>query len=123
MNIQEAYNKGLNDAEDLAIVKLNNALNGVDDGPFNNPSMEDIRLKVLNSKPESSRDFKYIIYTILNRDVDVELLPDVDKSIFEILQFCKEIVGRNCTSKVSVKIKDFLTKLSIDLINKQNKSY
>lgn len=42
MTIQEAYNKGLDDAESVAITKLLNTLNGVDD-PFLNPKFEEVR--------------------------------------------------------------------------------
>ena len=50
MNLQEAYNKGLDDAEKVAIEKLTNALDGMDDGPFNNPKMEEIRQRIFEYK-------------------------------------------------------------------------
>lgn len=48
MTIQEAYNKGLDVAENEAHDKLSKALEGLDSGPFNNPKMEDIRLKIIS---------------------------------------------------------------------------
>lgn len=50
MTIQEAYNKGLDVAENEAHDKLVKALDGVDSGPFNNPKMEELRLKILQIK-------------------------------------------------------------------------
>lgn len=48
MTIQEAYNKGLDDAENLAYLKLKKALSKIDDTPFNNPKMEELRQEILN---------------------------------------------------------------------------
>lgn len=49
MTINEAYNKGLDDAENLAYDKLTRALEGIDSGPFINPIMEELRQKILDN--------------------------------------------------------------------------
>lgn len=48
MTIQEAYNKGLDDAENLAYLKLKKALSKIEDSPFGNPKMEELRQEILN---------------------------------------------------------------------------
>lgn len=48
MTIQEAYNKGLDDAENLAYLKLKKALSKMEDTPFGNPKMEELRQEILN---------------------------------------------------------------------------
>lgn len=50
MTPQEAYNKGLDDAENVAIQKLENTINGVEVAPFNNPKMEELRQRILELK-------------------------------------------------------------------------
>jgi dihydroorotate dehydrogenase len=52
MTPQEAYNKGLDVAENEAYQKLSNALQGVNDTPFINPKMEELRLKILQVKKQ-----------------------------------------------------------------------
>lgn len=60
MTIQEAYNKGLDVAENEAHDKLAKALDGVDGGPFNNPKMEELRLKILQIKKQTPVKVKII---------------------------------------------------------------
>jgi hypothetical protein len=118
MTPQEAYNKGLDAAESIAVVKLSNALLGNDDGPFNNPQMEDIRQKILNHNPKViiDKDYNYIVDLIHEKELNLETLSEIDKTVVEILNFCKEIVGPKPRSRVSVKAKKFLAKLEVDLI-------
>ncbi len=52
MTPQEAYNKGLDVAENEAYQKLSNALQGADDTPFMNPKMEELRLQILKIKKQ-----------------------------------------------------------------------
>jgi hypothetical protein len=120
ISVNEAYNKGLDDAENVAIPKLTNALNGVDDGPFNNPRMEEIRVNILN-KPVYQRDYNYVLDILLDKDIDTSTLGDVDNVIVEILKYCKSFANSRSSSKVTVKMKEFLTKLTVDLINKRDK--
>lgn len=54
MTIQEAYNKGLDDAENLAYLKLKKALSKVEDTPFGNPKMEQLRQEIINFVNSSS---------------------------------------------------------------------
>lgn len=123
MNINEAYNKGLDDAESAAVVKFSNAILGNDDGPFNNPQMEDIRQQLLNYSPAviAERDYEYIIRLIQDREIEVDNLSEVDKTIVDILLFCKKIIGKRSKSVIRVKFREFLTKLEVDLINKRVK--
>lgn len=51
MTINEAYNKGLDDAENTALDKLQKALLGLNTEPFTNPKMEEFRQKLLNMIP------------------------------------------------------------------------
>ncbi len=124
MTIQEAYNQGLDDAENSVVVKFSNALIGNDDGPFNNPQIEDIRQKILSLKQEVvifDKDYDYILDYLLTKTVDENKLSSIDKSIISILKFCEEIVGPKPRSRVSVKAKQFLTTLKIDLLNNRDK--
>lgn len=120
MTPQEAYCKGLDAAESLAVVKLSNALLGNDDGPFNNPQMEDVRQKILSYKPTViiDKDYNYIVDLINEKELNMENLSEIDKTIVDILNFCMEIVGPKPRSRISVKAKKFLAKLEVDLINK-----
>jgi hypothetical protein len=54
MTINEAYIKGLDDAENAVITKLMNTLNDVND-PFMNPKLEEVRLLIVD-KLSSKRD-------------------------------------------------------------------
>jgi hypothetical protein len=54
MNIQEAYNKGLDDAEAVVIDKICSMLNEHPTTPFVNPKLEEVRqrlIKVVTAKP------------------------------------------------------------------------
>jgi hypothetical protein len=129
MTAQEAYNKGLDVAENIAIDKLVNALEGNDVGPFNNPQMEEIRQKILFQKTllqipriiPYNRDYNYILNHLKGELVEVDKLSDIDNSILNILKFCEEIVGPKPRSRVSVRAKQFLTNLKIDLLNNRDK--
>jgi hypothetical protein len=52
MTINEAYNKGLEIAENEAYQKISNALQGLDEGSFINPKMEELRLQILKIKKQ-----------------------------------------------------------------------
>jgi hypothetical protein len=127
MTPQEAYNKGLDVAENDAIEKLSKALDGVDTGSFNNPKMEEIRQRVLFQEVQEpvivpyDRDYNYILDYLHGRHVELERLTDIDRSIIDILNFCEEIIGPKPRSRVSVKAKEFLSKLKIDLLNNRDK--
>ena len=56
MTPQEAYNKGLDIAENEAYQKISNALQGLDDTPFMNPKMEELRLKILEIKKRQPKN-------------------------------------------------------------------
>lgn len=56
MTPQEAYNKGLDIAENEAYQKISNALQGLDDTPFMNPKMEELRLKILEIKKQQPKN-------------------------------------------------------------------
>jgi len=55
MTIQEAYNKGLDDAEAVVIDKIHSMLNEHPTTPFVNPKLEEVRqrlIKVVTAKPD-----------------------------------------------------------------------
>ena len=118
MTPQEAYNKGLTDAETLTVSTLNNCLDGNDSIPFLNPEMEAVRQRILNYKPQE-KDYNFILDYLHDRELGD--LSDVDKTIIKILQFCEEIVGPKPRSRVSVRAKEFLTELKVDLIQTRDK--
>jgi hypothetical protein len=130
MTPQEAYNKGLDVAESIAVVKFSSALLGNDDGPFNNPSMEEIRQKILENintiLPEpvdiiSPYGDSYTVPVMLGTPIDDKHLNSLDKKVIEILKYIKSLVGPKPRSKISVKIKKLLTDLEVDFIKNYDK--
>lgn len=70
MTIQEAYNKGLDDAENLAYFKLKKALSKQEDTPFGNPKMEELRQEILNvSVPETITETLSDVYVPLDDSI------------------------------------------------------
>lgn len=55
MTLQDAYNKGLDDAEAQVIKKLLAVLDGGDDGNFANPEMEAIRQRVVELRNNTTQ--------------------------------------------------------------------
>lgn len=130
MNINEAYNKGLDDAESIAVSKFSNTLLGNDDGPFNNPRMEEIRLQILEKintvSPEpidviSPHGDSYTVPVMLGIPIDDKNLNSLDMKVIEILEYIKSLVGPKPRSKISVKIKKLLTDLEVDFIKNYDK--
>ncbi|MBF0208895.1 MAG: hypothetical protein HQK53_18690 [Oligoflexia bacterium] len=127
MTAQEAYNKGLDDAENLAVVKFSNALIGNDDGPFNNPQMEDIRQQILNKPTNppfslySPCGDSYTLHVMLDEPFDKTNLNSLDEKVIEILEYVKSLVGPKPRSRISVKIKKLLTDLKVDFIKNYGK--
>jgi hypothetical protein len=122
MTPQEAYNKGLDDAEILTIVKFSNALIGNDDGPFNNPQMEDLRQQILNRPPlYSPCGDGYTLHVMLDEPFDKSNLNSLDHKVIEILEYVKSLVGPKPRSRISVKIKKLLTDLEVDFIQNYGK--
>ena len=81
MNIQEAYNKGLDDAENQVMDKFKKTINEEYCDPFANPKMEELRLIVrnlLNKKIE--REIKKEVYGYDDSECD-EIFEDL-KSMF-----------------------------------------
>lgn len=75
MTIQEAYNKGLDDAENLAYLKFKKALSKEDDTPFGNPKMEELRQEILN-----------FAIVPLNEETSSETYVSVDDSVIDIIE-------------------------------------
>jgi hypothetical protein len=132
MNIQQAYNKGLDDAESIAVAKLLNALNGNDDGPFNNPQMEEVRQRILvNGQPKpfdvedifiSNSDLlNAITNTLLGKTVFLENLSPIERRVIDIMSEVRDISKSASKSKVSVKFRELITELEIDIIKEKSK--
>lgn len=120
MTIQEAYNKGLDIAENEALEKLTNAVEGNDIGPFASPKMEELRQKILNLKPELLPT-NYVLGTLLGDSTTFQDLTDLDKKVIEILKYIRSLVGPKPRSRISVKIKQLLTELEVDIIRNSDK--
>lgn len=106
MNIQQAYNKGLSDSEDLVLRKLEAALNGIDEPPFLNPKMESLRKRVMESSGNSSKDFKRLIKNFskgkpCNIKIDdpelLEMKNKVERAVISAFEMSKNktVVGRH----------------------------
>ena len=132
MNIQQAYNKGLDDAESIAVAKLLNALNGNDDGPFNNPQMEEVRQKILVNGQPKDFDIESIIIsdsnllnaitnTLLGKPVGLEDLSPIERRVIDIMSEVRDISKSASKSKVSVKFRELITELEIDIIKEKSK--
>lgn len=113
---QQAYNKGLDDAENLAVVKFSNALLGTDDGSFNNPLMEDIRQKIL------SRDIQdpptpnnYAASVLLGLPYNTDGFNSVDGITIEILEYAKLLSETKSVNKITVKLKQLISKLNAEI--------
>ena len=128
MNINQAYNKGLDDAENLAIAKLRNALSGIDDTPFNNSQMEEIRQNILSKKPEELGDTQtkrniddYTVKILLGQPIDDMCLNSIDVKAIEIIKYIKSLDKPKLVNKISVKIKSLLRDLEVDFIKNNTK--
>lgn len=115
MTIQDAYNKGLDASEEVAIVKFSNALIGTDDGPFNNPRMEDIRQRILTMGATAPNSGNYAIDVLLGHAYNTDNLDPVDYTTIELLEYIKSLSETNSVNKITVKIKQFISKLALDL--------
>lgn len=123
MTIQQAYNKGLDDAENLAVVKFSNALLGNDDGPFNNSQMEDLRQKILEErrspKVEMVENENYALKVFLDQEIDETKLSSLD---LKVLVFLRHVFSlRDRRSKFGVKLRKLLSDLRIDFVNNYDK--
>jgi len=120
MTIQEAYNKGLDVAENEVFENLSSAIDGNDMGSFSSPKMEELRQKILNLKPELLPT-NYVLGTLLGDSTTFQDLTDLDKKVIEILKYIRSLVGPKPRSRISVKIKQLLTELEVDIIRNHDK--
>ena len=112
MDIKTAYHKGLDDAENIASVKLNNAIRGIDDGPFNNPKMEELRQLVIQmtispknvNPPENLKQLEPIEAVLLGEDYYPTGLSLPDMNVYLCIEKLVELVNQ-CVKK---KTKDGL---------------
>jgi hypothetical protein len=117
ITVNDAYNKGLDTAENNALEKLSKALDGVDVGPFINPKMEELRQKLLHCKGSSS-----FIMDFFNKiPIDDTTLSSTEVKILELLKFCKRIIPKRPTSKISVGLRDKITAIEVDIIRNSDK--
>ena len=100
ITIHEAYNKGLNDAEDVVIQKVQDILEGKMTPPFANPRLEEVRQRLIEAvfiKPspvdiitEASPldNFRGVVRLILLGDADAAALSTDGRDTFllEVIQ-------------------------------------
>lgn len=121
MNIQEAYNKGLGDAEAIVIEKFNNVLNGVDAGPFANPELEVIKQRLLDSI--SDKNTIKILENMINGE-DYQYDNSGTDSIIiafydNLMKYLLSTVGER--NKLGVRMKNSLSKVKFDLTFERNR--
>ena len=128
MTIQEAYNKGLDDAEAAAIAKLTNALKNVEDEPFANPALEKVRQDILVRQPpivinQDDKEIFDVLELMLYTDTH-NYVGSKEKTI--IIDFYSELMSylRNRMSmknKLSVKVKNMINKANFQLTFERTK--
>lgn len=79
MTPQEAYLKGLTDAENIVIEKLQAYLSDTPTSPFNNPALENVRQQLL-AIDKNSENVKLPIPNIVD-EVDLKLISKLESSI------------------------------------------
>jgi hypothetical protein len=137
MTIQEAYHKGLDDAEAAVISKLTNALKNIDDGRFANPELEKLRQDILTKPPVvvevekgppviiqvDDREIFDVLELMLYTD-DYNYVGSKEKTI--ILGFYGELMSylRNRMSmknKLCVQVKNMISKVNYQLTFERTK--
>lgn len=131
MNINQAYNKGLTDAENQAIQKLSDALKSIDSGPFANPQMEELRQAVLSTNEPSVQGVTgeppvntgdYAVPILLGDAISLNGLSSSDQIVVDILIAVRQIATGKSKSKVSTKFKSLIRDLEVDIIKSKSKS-
>lgn len=130
MTPQEAYNRGLDVAENEAIEKITHALNGEDSIPFNNPKMEEIRQRILAFEPvreiqvetpvATAKDY-YTLQVLLDQPYNTSDLNSLDLKVIELLEYLKTMRKPRLKNRISLKIKTLLRELEVDFINHYDK--
>jgi hypothetical protein len=127
MTPQQAYNKGLDDAEKQVELRFTDALMGHDIGKFQNPNLELLRTKILNMSNKSillthpAQSDNFMMNVLLNDTTDETNLNTLDRKVVEILQYIKSLACAPAKNKVSVKLKHLLTELKVDFIKHYGK--
>lgn len=117
MTPQEAYNKGLDTAEEDAYEKLSKALEGSDVGPFANPKMEELRQKILCKETPVN----FAVDFFMNKTIDESQLTSTELKILELFKFCKRVIPDRPSSKITVGLKDALRSIEVDIIKNDDK--
>lgn len=132
MNIQEAYIKGLDDAENIAFEKLSKALNREDVSPFNNPKMESLRQSILNQvmventpdelldhNPKEDWSSLDIVCSILNdEDYPDRAMTNRDaltiRCLKDLVSLCKKCIKKKTKDGLQMEavLKNFETELT-----------
>lgn len=118
MTVQEAYNKGLDVAETEALDKLTKALDGLDVTPFTNPNMEQLRQRLLNLKEGGT---SFVLEFFEKNLIDESLLSSTEIKILDLLKFCKRIIPKRPTSKISVGLRDKIRSIEVELVKTSKK--
>lgn len=121
MTLQDAYNKGLTDAETVTIDKLTKTLNRIDDGPFPNPEMEAVRQRLLACVSE--RNIIDILEDMIHGrefEYDNQGTDNIIISFYgELMEYLRGTVGER--NKLGVRMKNSLSKVKYDLTFERNK--
>lgn len=115
MTLQDAYNKGLTDAETVTIEKLNNALNRIDSEPFANPELEAVRARLVACVSE--RNIIDILEDMINGndfEYDNQGTDNIIISFYgDLMKYLRGTVGER--NKLGVRMKNTLSKVKYDL--------
>ncbi len=103
MNIQQAYNKGLDDAENAVYKSLTDALASVDSGELANPKMESLRQLVLATSKNDTQGNVSCGATSCQRDTiakiikgeEVQISDDNVISVFkDLMEYFRQIASK-----------------------------
>jgi hypothetical protein len=121
MTPQEAYNKGLDIAENDAYDKMSKALDGIDDAPFNNPKMEELRQRILH--PVSNSNFNSTVLTelLLGKPIDESSFTETDNKIIDFLKYLRTLPRKYPQSVRAMQLCKLFRNLEVDFINNDGK--
>lgn len=123
MTVQEAYNRGLDVAENDAHEKFSKALVGVDAGPFANPKMEELRQQLLSiiTSPIQNQDESFVIKFFKNEEIDETRLSSTDEKILDFLKYCKRSIPKRSVSRHSVLMREYIKAIEVDIAKNNDK--
>ena len=121
MTPQEAYNKGLDVAENDAYDKFSKALDGIDEAPFKNPKMEELRQRMLNPVSNSNFNSTVLAELLLDKPIDESNFTTLDMRIVDLLKHLKTLPRKNEKSTRATRLKFLFNNLEVDFIRSGGK--